>query len=449
MSEVIERIGATSHPNYYFYAPGMPLRPPPPRLTMNPMWTPARHEMLGRWVEHKDAHDNPMLDLLKDHYWQGDPFMDPLVYHSRQTGMRAGREQLERALDHGIDAVSDAPAPLVALFEHLDNPPAWYDAEKWERGRRLWNNASLSGLTAMAIQDAIGTFVGAEVSTAVGMTGRFVNDLDRRNLETAQWFNQITNPGCLDRFSEEFKNTVKVRLMHAQVRVALMHAWTADEYAQHGNPISTAMTMVAGTTFGLIPVLMDDRLGRRATWDDLDALVHYWGYICYVFGVAPEIIPTTAADALDVMNYGTATAGGPTKWTGEMWAAAGTGLQDMSGLRGRLSRAAVTPALGVVSYFVGDGLTRALVQGSPHGDATLRPWRNLTAVLVRLDIAARRLDDTLPGAQRRRDRRARQGDVVEAMYFKFLRARGRRLGLVADYTQHDSPKTPGCPVMRG
>jgi ER-bound oxygenase mpaB/B'/Rubber oxygenase, catalytic domain len=402
--------------------------------------------MLGRWVDQPDVHDNPAVEMLKDHYWQGDPFMDPFVVHLRQTGMRTGRQMLEHALDYGIDAVLDAPAELVALFEHLDNPPSWYDAKKWERGRRLWNNASFSGLTAMAIQDAIGTFVGAEVSTAVGMTGRFVND--RRNLETAQWFNQITNPGALDRFADEFKATVRVRLMHSQVRVALMNSWSAEEYARHGNPISTAMTMVAGATFGLIPVLLDDRMGRRASWDDLDAITHYWGYICYVFGVAPEIIPTTAVEALDIMNYGVATAGGPSRWTAKIWEATGKGLRSMPGLRGRLSRAAVTPVLGVMSFFAGEALIRALVQGSPYQGVRLQPWCALTEALVRIDVTSRRIDDALPGAQRRRNRRAGRGDFFEDTFYKFLRARARRLGPVA-YTQHDDATMTGCLAFRG
>lgn len=443
-----DRLPATSHPNHYCYAPGMPLRPPPPRVTINRLWTSQRHNMLRRWVRDLDVHDNPCLPLLQDHYWQGDPYMDPVIaqFRATTTGMRNGRRMLERALEHGIDSVPDAPAELVALFEHLDNPPAWYDPDIWERGRQLWNNTSLSAHIAMSIQDGMGTYVGAEVSTAVGITGRFVNDFDRRNVETVQWFHQATNPGALHRHAEEFKATIRVRMMHSQARLAIMNAWSAEEYAHHGNPISTAMTMVAGTTFGLIPVLFDDRYGRRASWSDLEAITHYWAYICYVFGVAPEIIPTTASDALDIMNYGVATAGGPTPWTHTMVAAATDQLARTRGVRGSLTRAAVSPAAGAVAVFSGEALLRALLAHSPYEHVRLQPWRTLAGLLVRADLTIRRIGDAIPGATRRRARRTPRGDVFEGAALKLLRARARRLGILADYTQHDSLKVSGCPV---
>ncbi len=450
-NDTSDRSPATSHPNYYCYTPGMPLRPPPPRLTVNHIWTQPRHNVLHRWIRDLDVHDNPCIPLLQDHYWQGDPYMDPVIarFRATPTGMRSGREMLERALEFGIESVPEAPPELVTLFEHLDNPPEWYDPDKWELGRQLWNNTSMSARTAMSIQDGMGTFVGAEVSTAVGITGRFVNDFDRRNVESLQWFHQVTKPGALNRHAEEFKATVRVRMMHAQVRAAIMYAWSSEEYAHHGNPISTAMTMVAGTTFGLIPILIDDRYGRRASWADLEAITHYWGYICYVFGVAPEIIPTTASDALAIMNYGVATAGGPTPWTRTMVGAAADGLEGSKGLFGLLNRAAIAPTAGAVSFFSGEGLIRALLADSPYENVRLQPWRALAGLLVHADLAVRRLDDAAPGARRRRALRARRGDVFEGAALKVLRTRARRLGIIADYTQHDSPKVAGCPARRG
>jgi hypothetical protein len=440
---------ATSHPNGYYYESGMPLRPGPPRLSFNEIWAPPRHRLLRRWVKDVDVHDNPILPLLQDHFWQGDRYMDPVVAHFRTIGSPAGRAMLDRALDHGIESVPDAPTELIELFGHLDNPPQWYDPKHWEHGRRLWNNTSLSARLAMGIQDAMGTFVGAEVSTATGITGRFVNDPDRRNVETTRWFHQVTKPGALDRHAEEFKATVRVRMMHSQVRLAILRSWNAEEYGHHGNPISTAMTMIAGTTFGLIPILIDDHYGRHATWTDLEAITHYWAYICYVFGAAPEIIPTTAADALAIMNYGVATAGGPTTWTQTMIGAATDGLHQTPGLRGVLARASVAPAAGGMAFFSGEPLVRALLAGTRHQNVAIEPWRALTGLLVRLDVTVRRLDDALPGARWRLARRARRADLFEGIAYRLARTRARRLGIVADYTQHDTPKVAGCPALPG
>ncbi|TQK32051.1 oxygenase MpaB family protein [Arthrobacter sp. SLBN-53] len=449
MTDINHRSSAETHAYNYFRTANQPLRPAPPRIVIDPIWTPPRRTMLTDWIDDVDIHEHPSLPLLQDHFWQGDRFMDPVVADFRAMGPSAGRRMLDTALAHGITAVTDPPPSLIALFEHLDHPPAWYDPVKWEMGRRMWNNTSMSARFAMAIQDAMGTFVGTEVSTAVGITGRFVNDLVRRNVETAQWFCHVTKPGALNRDREEFMATVHVRLMHSQVRLAILNSWDADEYAHHGNPISTAMTMIAGLTFGLIPVLFDHRCGRRATWDELDAVTHYWAYISYVLGADPAIIPYTASDALAMMNYGVATAGGPSRWTPTMTEAAIEGVDVMGGPRGLLTRAALTPVAGALAFFSGEPLVRALFAGTRLAETPLQPFRMLTGLAVRTDLTIRKLDDTLPGAQWRRARRARRGDRFEGAAYRLALARARRLGIQADYTQHDKPQVPGCPASAG
>ncbi|GAB19798.1 hypothetical protein GOEFS_095_00330 [Gordonia effusa NBRC 100432] len=438
----------------YVYRPGMPLRPAPPRIAQSgrqaQIWASPRHRLLKRWVADIETHDNPVIERLDDHYWQGDEFMDPVVRKFREIGMAEGRAMLEKALDEGIESVPDAPQELVNLFEHLDNPPSWYDPELWERGRQLWNNCSLAGRMGMLVQDAMGTFVGAEVSTATGITGRFVTDPDRRQAETLQWFYWVTKPGSLDRFSSEYKSTIRVRLMHAQVRQAILNSWTPEEYEYHGNPISTAMVMIAGTTFGLIPMLIDDAYGRRYTPDDMNAVTHYWSYICYVFGAHPDIIPTTAADALDIMNYGVATAGRPTEWTHQMVSAATDVLAAAPGFRGRLARATVAPLMGVLSNYSGEPLVRALLGGTPFEHVRLQPWRALGGFAIRADVALHRIDDVFPGARSRREKRTLRGDRYEGAAVAVSRARAKALGIELDYTGHDTTKkTSGCPVFLG
>lgn len=31
----------------------------------------------------------------------------------------------EQALDNGLETIDDPPQELIALFDHLDNPPCW------------------------------------------------------------------------------------------------------------------------------------------------------------------------------------------------------------------------------------------------------------------------------------------------------------------------------------
>lgn len=432
----------------YYYEPGMRLRPAPPRLQPDPAWS-----ALPVFDAFKPTSLSPrqsqLLALFIDHYWQGDRLMDAVAMKFREIGSANGRQLLGQALDFGIDALDDPPRELVELFASLDNPPAWHDPQVWERGRRLWIDCSLAGKVGMVIQDAIGTFVGAEVSSAVGATGRFVNRFAVRNVETAQWFFDATKPGFLNRFGNEFKNTVRVRLMHSQVRIGLRNSWGDEHFDFHGNPISTSLTMGAAVTFALLPMLTDHNHGRTKSRTDMDAVMLYWSYIAYLFGVAPEIIPTNAEDGIMLAEYATSTAGGPTDWTAEMTGAAADNLARFPGVAGKLARLAVSPAIGAVAYYSGDALARALVAATPYHDVPLEPWKMLTQLAVHGAVKFRMVMDRIPGKRIRIAGGAALGDPWELAGVQLTRILARRAGVNGSpFKHHDqTPNTPaGCPV---
>lgn len=439
-------VTAEHHPYDYYWRPGMDLRPPPPRLRYDSMWTRSRKDILEPWLDfHEVPRETPRTRLLADHLWQGDELMDSVVARFRMMPAGEGRKMLNQALDHGIESLDNPPTELVELFHHLDNPPDWYDPDLWERGRRLWNDSSLAAKYGMVIGDGFGTFVGDEVAYATGATGRFVNDTLRRNLETTAWFRKMTYRGALERFSQPFKDTVRVRLMHSLVRAGLRRSWGDEQFAHHGNPISNSMMMGAAMTFGLIPPLIDHQHGRTRTHADLEAAVMYWAYIAYVFGVAEELIPKTVAEGMETMDYMVAYAGGPSEWTDTMMGAA-LGFVD-KGITGRIGRLALTPVLGIAAYYGGEELTRALVRATPLRDARLQPWTRLAGIGVQANVQLRRLTDRLPGAKRRAAQR--NGELLW-WSATVLNQTLAKLGGMHDtsYTHHDATAaTPaGCPV---
>lgn len=110
------------------------MRSAPPRVRFDPMWTHSRRRMVTPWMQFSEVpRATAWTDLYVDHMWQGDELMDAVVARFRETGVAEGRAILNQALDHGIGTVSNAPAELVALFNQLDNPPEWYDANLWEK----------------------------------------------------------------------------------------------------------------------------------------------------------------------------------------------------------------------------------------------------------------------------------------------------------------------------
>jgi hypothetical protein len=438
-----------SHPYDYYYRRGMPWRPAPPRAVVKDMWDQGRKELaiLGRRFNSVPA-DTELTRLFADHMWQGDEPMDAVAQCFRRIGSQRGREMLDQALDYGINTVPDAPAELIALFDHLDNPAIPYDADRWEHGRQVWIASSFAAKLGMFMGDFFGTFVGDEVAAATGATGRFVNDYYRRMLETNTWFRNVTYAGAMDRFSPVFKDTVRVRLMHAQVRAGLRRSWGDDHFAHHGNPISNAMMMGAAVTFGLLPLVIDQARGRRRSEEDFDAAMYYWSYIACIFGVAEELIPRNAVDALEAADFMTATAGGPSEWTAVMADHATTGFADQT-ITGAIKRALAAPVLGLMACYVNEPLVRALLKTTPLHAVRLGMWPQVFDAALSLNVHYCAALDRVPGAGWRQRQKARNGDPFWRLMTNIAKMQAARRGITGTpYDHHDAtPDTaPGCPV---
>ena len=441
LNERAARPDAARHHHDYYYRDGMPLRPAPETAVVSDLWRTKPHiEQFSRWIPvRRIPPRTPLTTLFDDHRWQGDELMDAVVRAFREIGMARGRAMFDLALDQGIDAVIDPPPALVDLFRRLDDPPDWFDAATWERGRRLWINTSLAGKLTMMLSDAMGTFVGAEVSSATGQTRRFLADFRRRELETVTWFHDVTRPGGADRYSPVFKSIVRVRLMHAQARLALRQIWGDDHFARHGNPISDAMTMGAAVTFGLLPPLFDHAHGRRVSPADLDAVMLYWAYIAHVMGVSDELIPRDAVGGLQMAHHMILTAGGPTEWTDITIKAACNSALSRNPLLRRLQIHAAAPGIGLVSALTGESLVRALLRASPLADVRLQPWQYLAERLVHANVVLRRAGDLLPGAERRMYRRARHGDRWQKLGVALATRVAARSGVSGTPYDHHDP----------
>lgn len=440
---------AAGHPYNYYWRADTPLRPPPPRLVEASIWDYNRDRLYRPRLAHlENPHELPIVRLLADHEWQGDELMDAWVAEARTIGNGPARLMFTQALDHGIDTVENPPAALTRLFaEGLDARPAWFDPKAFERGRQLWCDCSYLSRSGMAVLDLMGTFVGAEVSTAVGETGRLVRDPYRRNLETFEFFLEVSKPGGMRRFGKGFTTTTRVRLMHAQVRARLSRSWSRDRYAEHGNPISTALTATAGITIGLLPMLLDDHYGRRKTDRQMTDVLHYWTYINYVLGVAPELFTLDLTEALAMSDYSTGHAGGPTAWTEQMARAAADNIAGARGKRGTLVRAVTVPTLGAVATFSGDVLVRELTRNTSYADVRLQPWKSLFEVALRANVRTRAATDRLPGKSVRRRAVCRLGDTTSLAAVQLGRhlAKENRVPMT-NYSGHDSEEPQRCPM---
>lgn len=317
---------------------------------------------LFRWLVGSDPHPtDAQIEELKRYLVLGDPLADALVAHFKVMPGGGGRALLDRALAHGIDAIPDPPGPLVALFAQVDREPIWLDRDKLALACRVsrrvgaWGELSLRNLSLM------GGYLGAAAAKPLVFTGQLERVTPRRLVETGKFWMDVTAVGGLERFADGFQSSVRVRVMHAQVRAMLLASGKWDP--AWGHPLNQADSMATILEFSSIYLFGLRALGFLFSKREREAIVHLWRYVGYLMGVDERILPTCEDDANramylmsatippsddDTRALGTALADVPLHVAGEHW------------LSRRLARVERTLRIGYTRYVLGDRAGDAL-----------------------------------------------------------------------------------------
>lgn len=226
----------------------------------------------------------------------GDPLADDLVAAFRRRPAGVGRAQFETALEHGIDAVDDPMPELVAFFEAADHRPYWVDQKKLDHAARVSARIGMvPSFTAMSMFSLMGGYLASRADKTLVATGDLEAMAPRRLAETLVWTVDVTKPKALERFATGFTSTLRVRLMHAMVRAGMSRRpdWNFDDWDEPVNQSTMAGTLML---FSWGNVVGCQALGVQFSRRDKEALYHFWRYVGYLLGVAPELLPADEAD---------------------------------------------------------------------------------------------------------------------------------------------------------
>ncbi|MGH8456079.1 MAG: oxygenase MpaB family protein [Stenotrophobium sp.] len=228
--------------------------------------TPARWQALGEALNH------------------GDAVADRLVDWMYSAGMQAAHPVFERALNHGIASVPDAPAPLREFFEVCEQRPAWLDEKLLQQGAEVFQQAGMSAYYVLRDLALMGGYQAAGFNRTLILTGALKGRASRRVAETMKWTNDVTAVGGMARYADGFKSTVRVRLVHAMIRrrVRGMPEWDA---AAWGLPVNQADMAATYLGFSVVLLIGLRVMGMPVTREEGRAVMHLWCYACWLMGV--------------------------------------------------------------------------------------------------------------------------------------------------------------------
>ena len=178
----------------------------------------------------------------------GDPKADAMLEQLASLE----REEAMRFLQAGIDrndesVLRDAPPLLQDFFKKLESPPDWLDLSAFTPDIRMFHRNSRLVLGAMLGGVLIEGF-STNISKSFFITGQLHDQGVRRLKQNNRHMIEIFLPGGLERDGDGWKLSVRLRLVHAQVRRLLSHSdeWDA---ASWGLPIGAAHLGFGTTAF--------------------------------------------------------------------------------------------------------------------------------------------------------------------------------------------------------
>ncbi|MDE0003157.1 MAG: oxygenase MpaB family protein, partial [Rhodospirillaceae bacterium] len=198
----------------------------------------------------------------------------------------AGIEQNEEAL-------REAPAALRDFFNNLREPP-WLYYEGFRPGVRVFHENVDLMLTAFVTGVLVEGF-STLIAKSFHITGR-VAATRRRLRQNNRHMLEIFYPGGLQRSSEGWKLSTRIRFVHTRIRGLLAKSDEWDHKAW-GTPLSAAHLGFAISVFSKRLLEYSSMLGARFEKEERESVLAVWRYAGYLMGIPETILYADAEEA--------------------------------------------------------------------------------------------------------------------------------------------------------
>jgi hypothetical protein len=250
------------------------------------------------------------VDRLGRHLSHTDRQADAVVEAIESLPPGEGWRLFEEGIRGGPKAIPNAPQAIRDLLESASHVPAWVDWETCDRGGALLMRAGPLGGAVLGARSLVLGYASPGGNKPLVFSGRLKQQAKRRLDETARFVQAVSRPGGMRPFAEGWQITLKVRLIHAQVRRMILKSGRWDAHAW-GHPVN--QHDMAGTVL-LFSIAMVDglrRLGMNVSASEAERYMHLWRWVGRLIGVDDDVLPTSEAEALRLADLIALTMGDP------------------------------------------------------------------------------------------------------------------------------------------
>ena len=220
-----------------------------------------------------------------EHTAVGDPEADDVIDALASFDQREAHRFIQAGMEQESKALADAPLALREFFERIETPPPWFDPDSVHAGCRAFHEYSdlfIPAFFVVTLQNAA-----TLISKAFYTTGRVKTTHGLRRIrQNTRHFIEIMLPGALEPHGEGWKLSVRIRLVHAQVRRFIRVSGNWDE-AEFGVPLSAAHLALSSANFSATMLWQAERLGARPGAESRASFMQIWRYASWLIG-SPE-----------------------------------------------------------------------------------------------------------------------------------------------------------------
>ena len=250
------------------------------------------------------AIDKRRADIYIRHTRIGDPLADAAVKDLALLSRAEASRLIKAGMERDEDVFRDAPKSLRDVFSEPE--PPWLDHDVFGPGARAFLSNVVNVFAAFVAGTLIDGF-STLISESFFQTGRVFDKGVRRLQQNNRHQVEIFWPEGLQRDGEGWKLSVRIRLVHAQVRHLLSQSQSPEwDFNSHGTPISAAHMGYSLACFSARTLKHSETLGATYTREERESFCAVWRYAGHLMGVPDAMLYTDEEDALRWYEIGSA-----------------------------------------------------------------------------------------------------------------------------------------------
>ncbi len=233
----------------------------------------------------------------------GDPLADAMAADLADLERQEAAQFIEKAMnDPGGGSLGDAPASLREFFREVERQPDWLDYSAFAPSIRIFHRISYTAFVAILAAVLVEGY-STNIAKSFALTGRSRDGGLRRLGQNSRHVVEVFVPGGLDRNGNGWKLSVRIRIVHAQVRhfLSASDKWDGEAW---GTPICAAHTGFALCAFSARLLHHMKRLGADCNDEELKSFMDIWRYAGFLIGIPETIMYKDHDDAVKLFDIG-------------------------------------------------------------------------------------------------------------------------------------------------